>query len=254
MNAGARPGAVHALDVGLAHVAETARRSLVRIEVARGGRRHPRLREQGVGSGTVWSADGLVITNAHVVAGALGRRGARRGRGRRRRGTSSWRSRPARSASRGGAEGSPRLRMRLPDGRTSEATVLAVDPKADLAALQVDVGSEPLRPVAIGDARVLRTGALVVAVGHPWGVDGAATAGAVIGLDEGFGDLRSPGREWLAVGAKLRPGHSGGPMLDARGRLVGINTIMNGHGVGVAIPVHAVADFLARGVVDVRVA
>jgi S1-C subfamily serine protease len=144
--------------------------------------------------------------------------------------------------------------VRLPDGRNAEATVLAFDPKADLAALQVEGNDLNLQPIVPGDARRLLPGALVVAVGHPWGIDGAATSGAVIGLDEGFGDLRSPGREWLAVGARLRPGHSGGPMLDARGRLVGINTIMNGHGVGVAIPVHGVQDFLDRAIVDVRAA
>jgi S1-C subfamily serine protease len=144
--------------------------------------------------------------------------------------------------------------VRLADGRRAEATVLAFDPQADLAALQVEVGDHDIQPIVPGDARTLLPGALVVAVGHPWGIDGAATSGAVIGLDEGFGDLRSPGREWLAVGARLRPGHSGGPMLDARGRLVGINTIMNGHGVGVAIPVHAVESFLERALVDVRVA
>jgi S1-C subfamily serine protease len=188
---------------GLAEVSERALRSLVRI---RNGR-------QGVGAGTIWHADGLILTNDHVIAGAPGRRVS------------------------GGS-----LSVILPDGRELPATVLAREPRYDLAALRVQATGLPT--VELGDSHQLRPGELVVALGFPWGVTGGATTGVVIGVGGALPELGGDGREWLAASLHLRPGHSGGPMLDAQGRLVGINTLMNGPEVGVAIPVHVAKSFL----------
>ena len=90
----------------------------------------------------------------------------------------------------------------------------------------------------------LQPGNWVVAYGHPWGVDGAATAGVVIGQGPTLPERPRFGRDWLAVSLHYRPGHSGGPLVDAEGRLVGINTVMAGPDVGLAVPVHVIKSFL----------
>ena len=161
--------------------------------------------KRGIGAGTVWHADGLVLTNAHVVE----------------RGN---------------------LHVTTWDGRTAPAHVLAVDKERDLAALRVELTGLPT--IALGDSRRLRPGDMVVAFGHPWGVAGAATAGIVISTGNQLADFAAGEREWIAASLRLRPGHSGGPMVDAHGRLVGINTLMNGPQVGAAVPVHVVVGFL----------
>lgn len=161
----------------------------------------------GAGAGTVWHSDGLIVTNYHVIAG----RGP--------------------------------LRVTLSTGETLPARVLAASPDHDLAALVVEADGLPV--IEAGNSLALRPGQWVMALGHPWGVLGAVTGGVVIALGPQVGDLRFPnGQDWLAVSVHVRPGHSGGPLLDARGRMVGVNTIMNGPDVGVAIPAHVVKVFL----------
>lgn len=185
----------------LADTTAAARRSLVQITNGRGG----------VGAGTIWHSDGLIVTNYHVVAGHSS------------------------------------LSVSLQTGETLPARVLAASPERDLAALMVEANSMPT--IAPGDSRALRPGQWVLALGHPWGVLGAVTAGVVIALGPQIGDLRSPnGQDWLAVSLHVRPGCSGGPLLDAQGRMVGVTTIMNGPGVGVAVPVHVVKAFLKTDV------
>ena len=190
-------------------VVERAGQSLVRVSA--GGR--------GFGAGSVWHSDGLIITNAHVVSGAGG-----------------------------GRRGGGKLTVTLPDGSTHPARLLAQDTGHDLAALSID--ADGLTPVALGGSRDLEPGQWVMAVGHPWGVAGAATGGAVIGFGDDLPETQSragaEGREWIAVGLSLRPGHSGGPLVDAQGRLVGICTMMAGPEVGMAVPVHTVKEFLRR--------
>jgi serine protease Do len=185
------------LDQEMGDIVQNARRSLVHI--TSDGR--------GSGAGTIWHADGLIITSAHVVPGR-----------------------------------SPRVG--LPNGDTLTAKVLAHDARLDVAALAVDAGSLPA--VELGDSRALQPGQWVTALGHPWGVAGAATGGVVIGTGVGLPDVPEQDREWIAVSLHLRPGHSGGPLVDARGQLIGINTMMVGLEVGLAIPIHVVKDFLYR--------
>lgn len=161
----------------------------------------------GAGAGTIWHPDGLIITNAHVL----------------------------------GAHG---LSVILRDGRVLPARILAADRSQDVAALAVDASELPT--ITLGDSRRLKPGQWVTAVGHPWGVTGAATAGIVTG--SGVALLEAPrlGREWIATDLHLRPGHSGGPLVDSEGRLVGINTIMAGPNVGLAVPAHVIVRFLQQ--------
>lgn len=158
----------------------------------------------GAGAGTVWHERGLILTNAHV-------------------------------ARTGG------LHIVLPDGRKAAGRVIAVDDVSDLAALSVE--EDGLATIPLGSAERLKPGDWVVALGHPWGVSGAATAGVVIGKGIPLELPRQP-TEMVQVSLHLRPGHSGGPLLDAEGRLVGINTMMAGPDVGLAIPVETAVEFL----------
>ena len=164
---------------------------------------------RGAGAGTIWHSEGLVLTNSHVVA----------------------------------RDG---VRVVLHDGRRIPARLLARDRELDLAALSLE--SSDLPTIELGDSRALRPGDWVMAFGHPWGVDGAATAGVVIGKGENLPERPDFGRDWLAVGLHYRPGHSGGPLVDSAGRLVGINTVMLGPDVGLAVPVHEVKAFLKRAI------
>jgi serine protease Do len=159
---------------------------------------------RGAGAGTIWHPGGLILTNAHVVR-----------------------------------LHSPRIT--LPDGRSFAGRVLAYDSNLDLAALRVDASDLPT--IELGHSKQLRPGDWVLAMGHPWGVTAAATAGVVIGLGPPP-EMSMPGRELIHVGLHLRPGHSGGPLVDIQGRLVGVNTMMAGPDVGLAVPVHVVKAFL----------
>ena len=183
------------LNREMGEVAAAARLSLVQI---RSGKR-------GIGSGTIWHPDGLIITNSHVVKGR-----------------------------------SPQVV--LPDGSSHAARVLAQDSTLDVAALMVDASA--LAAFDLGDSKSLRPGQWVTALGHPWGVAGAATAGTVIGVGTDLPGMPLTGREWIAVSLRVRPGHSGGPLVDAQGRLAGINTMMVGPGIGLAVPVHVIKEFL----------
>ena len=196
-------GILQQLNDDLALAAGSARRALVQIGNGSGN-----------GAGTIWHPQGLIVTNAHVIA-PLGGRG-----------------RAARSA----------IQVTLPDGRVLPAQVLAFDPARDLAALSVL--AEELPTIELGSSRALRPGDWVLAVGHPWGVHGAVTGGVVIGSGAHLPELPPDGRDWIAISAHLRPGHSGGPLVDVNGRLVGINTMIAGPDVGFAVPLHVVTTFL----------
>jgi S1-C subfamily serine protease len=133
------------------------------------------------------------------------------------------------------------LDVTLPDGRILPAHLLARDKRSDIAALVVEASDLPA--MVLGNSTDLYPGDLVVAVGHPWGVAGAATMGVVI--DVGIPpEMASLGRDMIQVSLHLRPGHSGGPLVDVHGRLVGVNTMMAGPDVGMAVPVNEVKAFL----------
>ena len=133
---------------------------------------------------------------------------------------------------------SNRLTVRRNDGKTFSARVRAHDDRLDLAALEIE--EEVGAPAIIGDSTALRPGEWVFAVGNPWGVAGGVTGGVVIDPVAG----RDGG--WLALDLHLRPGHSGGAVVNARGEVVGVNTMMNGPDVGLAIASASVKRFLAQ--------
>jgi len=130
--------------------------------------------------------------------------------------------------------------LRTADGRTCDAEVLAQDPRLDLALLS----APPLRGRAadLGDVETLRPGELLVAVGHPRGVRGALTLGVLYAVAR---DARSGAPRWICADVRLAPGNSGGPLADAAGRIVGINTMVAG-GLGLAIPTPVVQRFVDR--------
>ena len=179
---------------GFGEIAEQLRRSTVLIHS--GGR--------GAGSGVIWSEDGLVVTNAHVVRGS-------------------------------------RVDVQLWDGREFEAAIRSRDPRRDLAQLRIEATNLPAASAA--DSSELRPGELAIAIGNPMGFVGALATGVI----HAVGPLRGLGRQtWVQADVRLAPGNSGGPLANAHGRIVGINTMVAG-GLALAIPSNSVRDFLSAG-------
>lgn len=162
-----------------------------------------RSEERGGGSGVIWRADGLIITNHHVAQ-------------------------------------IDHPTVVLADGRSFPSHVTARDPERDLAALQIDAGDLPA--AEIGDSAAVRVGQLVLAMGHPLGIKGALTMGIVHAVAGALGGST----RWVQADVSLAPGNSGGPLVDAEGRVVGINSMIVG-GLALAVPSNAVARFLGVG-------
>jgi serine protease Do len=131
-----------------------------------------------------------------------------------------------------------RLGVTLWDGRSFPAEISARDPRRDLAIMQVAVSDLPAAP--LGDSSQLRVGELVIAIGNPLGFMGALTAGVVhaVGPLPGLGP-----RKWIQAGVRLAPGNSGGPLADASGNVIGINTMVAGR-LGLAVPSNEVTRLL----------
>jgi serine protease Do len=127
---------------------------------------------------------------------------------------------------------------RAADGARAEAVVVARDDEADLALLRAT--GLPARAATPAE-EAPRVGAFVAAVGHPGGVRGALTAGIV----HAVGPMAPGGRSWIQADLRLAPGNSGGPLADARGRVLGLNAMIAG-GLAFAIPLAAVQRFLGR--------
>jgi len=171
------------------------------------------------GSGFIYSKDGFIVTNYHVIAEA------------------------------------DEVEVTLSDGTTTEAEPVGVDPYSDLAVIRVDLKLGDLKPVLIADSSSLRVGDSVLAVGNPYGLSGSMTQGIVSQLDR---TLRTD-YGYLIVGvvqtdAAINPGNSGGPLLNMRGEVVGVNSAIVSQtgefsGVGFAIPSNLmvkVVSFLIR--------
>jgi S1-C subfamily serine protease len=159
----------------------------------------------GGGSGVVVTADGFMLTSAHVVARTEGR------------GLASF-----------------------SDGREVEFEVIGADPLSDLAVLRAHQGE--LVPAELGDAEQLRVGQLVVAIGNPHGFAGSVTAGVVSALGRSLptrsGSAARLIENVIQTDAALNPGNSGGALADGRGHVVGINTAVAGVGLGLAVPIN----------------
>ncbi|KAA5834613.1 trypsin-like peptidase domain-containing protein [Saccharopolyspora hirsuta] len=160
---------------------------------------------EGTGSAVVFTDDGYLLTNAHVVGRADG-------------GTA-----------------------RFADGSDAPFSVVGADPLSDLAVVRA-VGETP-PPVQLGDSDRLVVGQLVVAVGNPLGLAGSVTAGVVSGLGRSLparsGQAARIIEDVIQTDAALNPGNSGGALADSRGVVVGINTAVAGVGLGLAIPINA---------------
>jgi len=135
-----------------------------------------------------------------------------------------------------------KVRVQLWDGRALPAEVTARDDRMDLARVNVDASSLPA--LDWRGAVPLRSGEVVLAVGNPLGFVGALSTGVIhaVGAVAGLGK-----RAWVQASIRLAPGNSGGPLADAEGRVVGINTMVTSQGIALAIPAQAVANFLKSG-------
>ncbi len=161
---------------------------------------------RGHGSGIIIKSDGTIVTNAHVapIEMTFGR-----------------------------------LTVTLWDGRSFPAEITARDLRRDLAILRLPASDLSAAP--LGDSNQLRVGELVIAIGNPFGFMGALTAGIVhaVGPVPGLGP-----RKWIQAGVRLAPGNSGGPLADASGNVVGVNTMVAGR-LGLAVPSNEVTRLLS---------
>jgi serine protease Do len=164
---------------------------------------------RGTGAGVIWAEEGLVLTNHHVVAG--GRRRAR-------------------------------VKVVLHDDRTFDAEAVKRGQDLDLALVRIKDAPDDLVAAPVGDSDELRVGGLVYAIGHPWGWLGAVTAGIVSGI----GVVGGPGgrAHYIQSDVVLAPGNSGGPLLNARGEVVGINAMIIGR-LALSVPSNAASAWQA---------
>jgi len=184
---------------GFGEISEQLRRSTVLVHAG----------NRGSGSGVIWSSDGLLVTNAHVVRSA-------------------------------------RPLVQLWDGREFNAIVESRDRIHDLAQLRIDAGNLPAATPA--DSSQVRPGELAIAIGNPMGFVGALATGVI----HGVGPIRGLGaHSWMQAEVRLAPGNSGGPLANARGQVIGINTMVAGR-LALAIPSNTVRDFLSAEPVDGR--
>jgi S1-C subfamily serine protease len=196
--------ALDAFSRVVVNVAETVRPAVVNLQGEAG-------RARGSGSGILFTPDGFLLTNHHVVQGA------------------------------------ERVRIRLGDGQETQGRVVGADPWTDLAVVQASASGLPYAP--FGDSARLRVGQLVVAIGSPFGFESTLTAGVISALGR---TLRSISGHLvdnvIQTDAALNPGNSGGPLVDSKARVIGINTaiIRPAQGICFAIPINMAKHILPQ--------
>jgi serine protease Do len=173
-------------------------------------------RQQGIGSGVIATKDGYILTNNHVVDGA------------------------------------DEVKVALQDGREFTAKVIGRDPKTDVAVIKIDGKDLPAVPMA--DSDKVEVGDVVLAVGNPFGIGQTVTTGIVSATGRG-GALGLDYEDFIQTDAAINPGNSGGALVDAEGRLIGINTAIlsrsgGNQGIGFAIPVNIARNVMGSLVKD----
>lgn len=166
---------------------------------------------RGAGAGVIWKPGGIIVTNNHVIT-------------------------------------NKRVQVNTADDKEYPAKVIAQAPEFDLAILEVE--AKDLTVATIADSRGLKVGQMVLAIGHPWGQRAAVTAGIISGL--GLVSTPGPNRsvDVIRTDAQLAPGNSGGPLVNLSGSVIGINTMVVGGDLGVAIPSHVVNKFVSEVIGD----
>ncbi len=161
--------------------------------------------ERGTGSGFVIGADGVILTNAHVV------------------------------------EGADTVNVTLRDGRSYQGRVLGADKVTDVAVVKIEATALPV--AAIGNSDKLLSGEWAIAIGNPLGLDNSVTAGIISATGRSSSDVGVPDKRigFIQTDAAINPGNSGGPLLNASGEVIGMNTaiIQGAQGLGFAIPIQA---------------
>ncbi len=159
--------------------------------------------EHGTGSGFILSADGKLLTNAHVV------------------------------------EGADKVKVTLKSGREYQGTVIGIDEMTDVAVVKID--GENLPTVTLGEAENLQPGEWAIAIGNPLGLDNTVTVGIISALGRTSSEVGVPDKRvrFIQTDAAINPGNSGGPLLNAQGEVIGVNTAIraNAQGLGFAIPI-----------------
>ena len=163
-----------------------------------------------LGSGVILNKSGYIVTNAHVIAGAND------------------------------------IEVLLSDKDIYKAKIIGVDKKTDIALLRINAISSKLKPISWANSEKLQTGDIVLAFGNPFGFSNTVTSGIVSAKGRVLG--AGPYDAFLQTDASINPGNSGGPLVDIRGRVVGINTAISkkGHNIGFAIPSNIVIQIVSE--------
>ncbi len=174
--------------------------------------------QSGLGSGIVLDTSGDILTNYHVVRGF------------------------------------DTVTITFSDGATAQANVVGKDPGNDTAVVKAEVDASELHPATLGDSSAVKVGAVVAAIGNPFGLDGSFTTGVISGLDRTLPSSSNgrPIRGLLQTDAAVNPGNSGGALLNTKGEIIGINTAIENPGgssfagVAYAVPINTPKHFLTQ--------
>jgi serine protease Do len=173
-----------------------------------GGQPQREFKQLSLGSGFIIDEQGYIVTNNHVV------------------------------------EGADKIKVILKDHKEFDAEVVGRDPNTDLALIRVNPDNH-LPKVELGDSDILKVGEWVIAIGNPFGLDHTVTSGIISAKGRVIGS--GPYDDFLQTDASINPGNSGGPLINMKGKVVGINTaiIAGGQGIGFAVPIN-----LAKGIIE----